>query len=48
MKTVFDIGDHILFMYKGKLWWEGNKEDFRHAVKEVEELKLFIDASYFE
>lgn len=48
MKTVFDIGDHILFMYKGKLWWEGNKEEFRHAIKEVKELKEFIDASYFE
>lgn len=48
MKTVFDIGDHILFMYKGKLWWEGDKDDFRHAIKEVEELKKFIDASYFE
>ncbi|MDP2176668.1 MAG: ATP-binding cassette domain-containing protein [Bacteroidota bacterium] len=48
MKTVFDIGDHILFLHKGAVGWEGSKADFRHAIKEVKELKEFIDASYFE
>ncbi len=48
MKTVFDIGDHIIFLYKGKKWWEGNREDLKHAQKEIKELDDFIKASYFE
>lgn len=48
MKTVFDIGDHIIFLYKGKKWWEGNREDLKHAQKEIKELDEFIRASYFE
>ena len=26
MKTVFDIGDHIIFIYEGNKWWEGKKK----------------------
>lgn len=48
MKTVFDIGDHIIFLYKGKKWWEGNRSDLNHAIKEIKELGDFINASYFE
>lgn len=48
MKTVFDIGDHILFLYKGKKWWEGNRSELPHAQKEIKELDSFIKASYFE
>jgi phospholipid/cholesterol/gamma-HCH transport system ATP-binding protein len=48
MKTVFDIGDHIIFLYKGKKWWEGNRADLKHAQKEIKELDEFIKASYFE
>jgi phospholipid/cholesterol/gamma-HCH transport system ATP-binding protein len=48
MKTVFDIGDHIIFLYKGRKWWEGNREDLKHAQNEVKELDEFIKASYFE
>lgn len=48
MKTVFDIGDHILFLYKGQKWWEGNREDLQHAQNEIKELKDFISSSYFE
>ncbi|MFM6984206.1 MAG: ABC transporter ATP-binding protein [Chitinophagaceae bacterium] len=48
MKTVFDIGDHIIFLYKGKKWWEGNRDDLKHAQKEIKELDDFIKASYFE
>jgi phospholipid/cholesterol/gamma-HCH transport system ATP-binding protein len=48
MKTVFDIGDHIIFLYQGKKWWEGNREDLKHAQKEIKELDEFIKASYFE
>lgn len=48
MKTVFDIGDHIIFLYKGRKWWEGNREDLKHAQTEIKELDEFIKASYFE
>ena len=48
MKTVFDIGDHIIFLYKGKKWWEGNREDLKHAQNQIKELDAFIRASYFE
>lgn len=27
MNSVLEIGDNILFIYQGKKWWEGNKED---------------------
>lgn len=48
MKTVFDIGDHIIFLYKGAKRWEGNRSDLNHAQKEIKELDEFIKASYFE
>jgi phospholipid/cholesterol/gamma-HCH transport system ATP-binding protein len=48
MKTVFDIGDHIIFVYKGKKWWEGHRDELKHAQKEIKELNDFINASYFE
>ncbi|MBC7424967.1 MAG: ATP-binding cassette domain-containing protein [Bacteroidia bacterium] len=48
MKTVFDIGDHIIFIYNGQKWWEGNKEELKTGQKEVKELDEFIKASYFE
>lgn len=48
MKTVFDIGDHIIFLYKGAKRWEGNRADLYHAQKEIKELDEFIKASYFE
>lgn len=48
MKTVFDIGDHIVFLYKGRKWWEGNRDELKHAQKEIKELDEFIKASYFE
>ncbi len=48
MKTVFDIGDHIIFIYKGHKKWEGSKDELKHAQKEIKELDEFIKASYFE
>ncbi|HZK09038.1 MAG TPA: ATP-binding cassette domain-containing protein [Bacteroidales bacterium] len=27
MNSVMEIGDHILFINKGQVWWEGNKEE---------------------
>jgi phospholipid/cholesterol/gamma-HCH transport system ATP-binding protein len=46
MKTVFDIGDHIIFMYEGHKWWEGAKSEVRQS--DNKELRAFINASYFE
>ncbi len=48
MKTVFDIGTNIVFIYKGKVWWNGTNKDIVHAKKEIPELEEFINASYFE
>ena len=48
MKTVFDIGDHIVFLYKGQKWWEGSRHDLQHAQQNIPELDKFIKASYFQ
>ena len=48
MKTVFDVGEHILFIYNGRNKWEGKREDIKHALKEVHELNEFIQASNLE
>ncbi|MCB0733789.1 MAG: ATP-binding cassette domain-containing protein [Flavobacteriales bacterium] len=45
MKTVFDIGDKIVFIYEGQKWWEGKKEEVRQSGNP--ELQAFINASYF-
>ena len=50
MNSVIEIGDHIMFIYKGDKWWEGNKEeilktdnkevcDFVYATKFMKDLK---------
>lgn len=50
MNSVIEIGDHIMFIYKGEMWWEGNKKeilqtdnnevnDFVYATKFMKELK---------
>jgi len=44
MKTVFDIGDNIVFIYNGSKWWEGNKSDVRKSNNN--ELQEFLTASY--
>ncbi|MHC1706486.1 MAG: ABC transporter ATP-binding protein [Bacteroidales bacterium] len=31
MNSVLEIGDKIAFIYKGKLWWEGDSEEILHA-----------------
>jgi phospholipid/cholesterol/gamma-HCH transport system ATP-binding protein len=46
MKTVFDIGEKVYFIYHGKNWWEGSKEEILHA--ENKELKAFLAASFFK
>ena len=45
MKTVFDIGDNIMFVYKGEKWWEGNKSELRHSGNK--ELDEFMKAYMF-
>jgi phospholipid/cholesterol/gamma-HCH transport system ATP-binding protein len=47
MKTVYDIGDQIIFIFKGKIWWEGTKADINTARKEIPEFDSFIKASQF-
>ena len=46
MKTVFDIGDKIVFIHQGNKWWEGQKGDIKNSNNE--ELLAFINASHFE
>ncbi len=45
MKTVFDIGDHIIFIHNGEKWWEGATQDIKSS--DNKEFKEFINASYF-
>jgi phospholipid/cholesterol/gamma-HCH transport system ATP-binding protein len=45
IKSVFDMSDHILFIYQGKGWWSGVKEDIRKTGSK--ELLDFIKASEF-
>jgi len=46
MKTVKDIGEHIVFVHQGQKWWEGSKEDLAEAQKSNPELHAFVMASY--
>jgi len=45
MNSVMEIGDNILFLYKGSMWWKGNKKDALST--ENPELLDFIYASEF-
>ncbi len=31
MNSVIEMGDKIMFIYKGEMWWEGSKEDILHT-----------------
>jgi phospholipid/cholesterol/gamma-HCH transport system ATP-binding protein len=31
MKSVFDMGENIVFIWKGKKWWEGNRTQIRSS-----------------
>lgn len=46
MKTVFDIGDKVLFIYEGNKEWEGDVNGIRSHENEL--LSNFIKASYIE
>ena len=40
MNSVLSIGDTVAFIYKGELWWKGNKQDILHTHNE--ELNDFV------
>jgi phospholipid/cholesterol/gamma-HCH transport system ATP-binding protein len=48
MKTVFDIGDNIVYIFEGKIKWTGDRTQIKSASKEIPELKAFMQASYFD
>jgi phospholipid/cholesterol/gamma-HCH transport system ATP-binding protein len=45
MKSLFEMGDNIIFIYKGTKWWEGAKADIRSSGNN--ELLDFMRASEF-
>lgn len=47
MKTVYDIGECITFIYQGKVWWQGHRKELDHTRAHNPELNAFISASQF-
>ncbi len=45
MNSVIEIGDHIMFIYKGENWWQGDKQDILNSGNQ--ELDDFVYASEF-
>jgi len=45
MNSVMGIGDNIVFIYEGKKWWVGDKEEILHA--ENKELNDFVYANKY-
>jgi phospholipid/cholesterol/gamma-HCH transport system ATP-binding protein len=45
MNSVIEIGDHIMFLYKGKKWWSGDKKAILNS--QNKELNDFVYASKF-
>lgn len=43
MNSVMEIGETIIFIYNGKKWWEGTKNDILHS--DNKELNDFVFAS---
>ena len=43
MNSVMEIGDTIIFIYQGRKWWEGTKDDILDT--DNKELEAFIFAS---
>lgn len=43
MNSVIEFGDQISFIYKGELWWEGNKEDI--LITDNKEINDFVFSS---
>ena len=45
MNSVVEIGDNIAFIYKGELWWEGDKHEILNT--DNKEINDFVFASEF-
>ncbi len=45
MNSVIEIGDHIMFIYKGSKWWEGGKDEILKS--DNEEVQDFVYATKF-
>lgn len=45
MNSVMEIGENIIFLYDGKLWWKGTKEDILKT--DNKEINEFVYASSF-
>lgn len=45
MKSLFEMGDNIIFIYEGRKWWEGAKAEIRSSGNK--ELLHFMKASEF-
>lgn len=43
MNSVMEIGDNIVFIYKGEKWWEGNSDEI--LISDNEQLNDFVFAS---
>lgn len=43
MNSVIEIGDRVFFIYKGKLWWDGNKDTI--LISDNKELNDFVFAT---
>ncbi|MDL2230622.1 ATP-binding cassette domain-containing protein [Alistipes sp. OttesenSCG-928-L06] len=43
MNSVLEIGEKVIYIYQGKKWWEGDKEDILHS--DNKELNDFVYAS---
>lgn len=46
MNSVMEIGDHIMYLYKGKKWWEGTKMEIMNSGNTA--LDAFIFAGKFQ
>ena len=45
MKSLFEVGDNIIFIHQGNKWWEGDKTQIRQSGNK--ELLDFMNASEF-
>ncbi|MEX0965604.1 MAG: ATP-binding cassette domain-containing protein [Bacteroidia bacterium] len=45
MNSVFEAGDHILYLHKGETWWTGSPDDIKNS--DNKELQEFVFASEF-
>ncbi|HEY4798482.1 MAG TPA: ATP-binding cassette domain-containing protein [Bacteroidia bacterium] len=45
MNSVMNIGDKVIFIYKGQKWWEGSSKDILHS--ENKEVSEFVGTAKF-